>query len=851
VPRNSNGAARFCCFLFNGLALLCLALVSALFSSPSVYATVKHHATASPSPTPNPPTVISFQIIPASRGAEILRNIYPNARITVDSHANAVIVVASGYDEQGMRTIASGIDVKNPTSTTVDTYQLKVLTPQTAASRLSGVFSDARILVAPNRTIIIMASPSEMAQIKSIVTAIDTAPPTPSPKPRYPAEAVRITQRNVRQVARAVAAESPNVKVSVSGSEILLDGPPDDVDHAKQLIAELDVPQMGTQYTQVYRLKYIDATSIADLLERSFTHLPITVNTDLNALTVTSNLTVQRRIADAVDQLDVAPPGAPGATQGGGPASSPVEVVQLKAAVPGLQGGPSTSATDIAATVTQALSGSASDLHIIVPPNSTELVLTGSPYSIKLAKELIDKLDIPQTMVALDTEVLEVDEGSTKQLGLQFPTSAITSTFSEVAPVYPSGNTVPGAGQQIPYLNFFPLIRSPIQLTAELNFLISNNKARILEDPRITTVSGRTASLRAGETVNILTTTGGGTGTVATTQVQSFQTGVTLDITPVVNDDGYITVTLHPSVNSIAAISAAGVPNIQTRDTTTTVGLHDGETIVIGGLIEDVDQRTIQKIPFLGDIPLLGRALFSYQNVQHTRNELIVTVTPHVVRPGESGGIGSNRLGIPRPEGLPTLPPDAQLPPPRRTNEAQEAQSQQQEGRPAPAPEPQPVNVPAPTVAQMSNTPPPGGVSTAKPSASPVPAGPTPLPLPSAFAQTNIYTFGQAPQNNYAAPNAAPQIFFVQVAPSVVKNNQPMTISAITTTNVTKLTFGPNAILPMASLQSVGQGQWQANFNFSPAGLPIGQSTVTLTLTATTGMGGTVTLPIPLSLVNP
>jgi type II secretory pathway component GspD/PulD (secretin) len=124
----------------------------------------------------------------------------------------------------------------------------------------------------------------------------------------------------------------------------------------------------------------------------------------------------------------------------------------------------------------------------------------------------------------------------TKQLGLQFPTSAITSTFTEVPPVYPSGNTVPGAGQQIPYLNFFPLIRSPIALTVALNFLISNNKARILEDPRITTVSGRTASLRAGETVNILTTTGGGTGTVATTQAQSFQTGVTLDITPVVNE---------------------------------------------------------------------------------------------------------------------------------------------------------------------------------------------------------------------------------------------------------------------------------------------------------------------------
>jgi type II secretory pathway component GspD/PulD (secretin) len=162
---------------------------------------------------------------------------------------------------------------------------------------------------------------------------------------------------------------------------------------------------------------------VADLMGRSFTNLPLAVDTDLNAITITSNLTTQRRITDAIAQLDVPPPGAPGG-EGAGPPASGVEVVQLRAAVPGLQRGPSTTATDIANTITQALQGSAGDLHVIVPPNSTELVLTGSPYSIKLAKELIAKLDMPQTMVAMDTEVLEIDEGTVKQLGLQFPTAA-------------------------------------------------------------------------------------------------------------------------------------------------------------------------------------------------------------------------------------------------------------------------------------------------------------------------------------------------------------------------------------------------------------------------------------------
>ncbi|MBV8582984.1 MAG: hypothetical protein JO241_03230 [Candidatus Eremiobacteraeota bacterium] len=819
-----------------------LLVVASILLPAASFAAPKHPP--APTPTPNPPVVINFQIISASRAAQILQSVYPSATIRVDPHANAIIVVASGYEEEGMRTIASGIDVKNPTDTTVQAIALKALAPEAAAARLSGVFPSARVLVAPNRHVIVMASPSDMAQIMAILEAIDTPAPTPSPKPRYPAEAVRVTQRNVKQLARAVAAESPGVRVSVSGSEILLSGPSDEVESAKTLIAQLDVPQMGTQYTQVYRLKYVDAASVADLIRSSYANLPVQVNADLNAITVTSNLTVQRRIADALAQLDVAPPGATG--EGGGSGASGVDVVALKSAVPGLQGGPSTSAADIATTVTTALQGSAGDLHITVPPNSTELVLTGSPYSIKLARELIDKLDHPQTMVTLDTEVLEVDEGTSKQLGLQFPTAAVSTTLTEVPPLYPPGNTVPGAGQQIPYLNFMPLIRTPMQLTAVMNFLIQNNHARILEDPRITTVSGRTASLRAGETVNILTTAGGGVGTVATTQVQSFQTGVTLDITPVVNEGDYITVTLHPSVNSIAAINpTTGVPNIQSRDTTTTIGLHDGETIVIAGLIEELDQKSTQKIPILGDIPLIGPLLFSYHNTQHTRNELIVTVTPHILRSGDNGAIGTSTLGIPRPEGLPTLPPGTQLPPPRPDVENREL--------------PEPISVPLPAgtaAAQTPVTPMPGGVTATaspmppKPALAPSAAVPSPAPLPSAFAQTNVYTYGSAPQNNFAAQSAPPQIFFAQVSPSLISDGQHMTISAITTTNVTKLAFGSNPTLSMALLQNVGPGKWQATFNFSTAGLPVGQTNVTLSLTASTGLGATVTLPIPISLTN-
>src|SRR6202011_1370534 len=104
-----------------------------------------------------------------------------------------------------------------------------------------------------------------------------------------------------------------------------------------------------------------------------------------------------------------------------------------------------------------------------------------------------------------------------------------------------------------------------LSVTAELHFLVQRGSARVLADPRVTTLSGRTASIRAGDTISILTTTGGGAGTVPTTQLQQFQTGVTLDITPVVNVGNFVTVTVHPTVNSLTGFTN-NVPQISTRD---------------------------------------------------------------------------------------------------------------------------------------------------------------------------------------------------------------------------------------------------------------------------------------------
>ena len=802
-------------------------------------------------PTPDAPAVINVTVISVERAAEIVQRIYPQARITIDRSANALIVVASPQVENDIRTIVQGIDVKNPRSYVSQAQQLHHTTPQQVIPKLESLYPNARFAAGPNKTVLISATQQDQQEIDTIITSIDT--PLTTPAPAFPpAEVVRVLQRRPRDVAREVAAAVHGVRVSVSRSDILLAGPLDDVTHAKDLIAQLDQPMTNTRYTQIYRLRYVDAQSVADLLKRSFNGIDVTVDKDLNAISVRATAPVQKRIADGIAQIDGAyTQGGPEETGSGGlPVAQPgtsttayqgpmgsSEVYTLRAAVPGLNGAPSTSATDLATTVTQALSSQAPDLKITVPPNSNQMILTGSPYSIKLAHDLINQLDVAQPLVVLDTEVLEVDETAAKNLGLQFSQPVVSATFNEQTPPVPlTGGTPPPQP-----IGLLPFTRTPLSLGLTLNMLIQRGYARILSDPRITTVSGRTASIRAGDTLSILTTAGGGPGTVATTQIQSFQTGVTLDITPVVNAGNFVTVTLHPTVNNLSGI-LNGVPQISTRDTTTTVGLQADQTLIIGGLIEDTENRTENRIPILGDIPLVGH-LFRNKTVNSQRNELVITVTPHIVVPGDNSMPGPALPTIPTPQALPTLAPETTLPTPRAVTTPpppppilpQEALTPPPVIPARATPVPQTAQTPmyAPTIAPVKNTPAPGA--------------PMPAPTPTAFGQLNVFTYGQAPQNNYAKPGDPVQIYYAQVSPTVVKDGNPISVSVITTTNVARVTFGYGTL--SADIKQSGPGQFRSNFPFSAAGIPYGGTgQVQMTIKAYRADGAMATIPVPLSV---
>jgi type II secretory pathway component GspD/PulD (secretin) len=768
------------------------------------------------------PFVLPVTVVPVQRAAAQIRALFPQASVREDARSNALLVVAPPADVQAMRTVLQGIDVRNPATPLTEAVGTRTVRADAIVGQLHGSFPAARIAVVGPRQLLITALPSDLAQIRTALTALDAPTATPPPV-AVGSDAVRVTQRRPADIARALARQVAGLRASVSGSTVMLVGPPEAVARAKALVAQLDVPAFDARYTQIYRIRSLDAGSVAALVRRSFRDVDVTVDAAINALAVTATAAEHQRITDAVAQLDPAP-GAPGSFGSGSlAAGSSTELVTLKSAVPGQ----AANSPDAVAAMTQALQLVAPDVKVIALPTPGQLALVGPPPSLRTAHEFIEKVDVVAPQVVLDTEVLELDESAAKNLGIQLGTTVLSTTYSETTPPPDANGTIPRIGR----LQAFA--RTPLSFTAQLNLAISSGRGRVLADPRITTLSGRTATIRAGDTLSILTTTAGNAGTIATTQVQSFQTGVTLDITPLVDAQGGITVALHPVVNSLIGLSSAGVPEISTRDTQTTVHLRDNETLVIGGLIQENETRTNSKIPLLGDVPLVGRV---FRNEQRTssRNELIIVVTPHLLTPGSSTLPGPPLLTIPSPQPLPTLPANATLPAPSGLLPRSRAGAQ---------PTPAPVHAPQ-TIQPDATNAGAAAASNAMP-ASTTSLTPAPAPAPTAFAQTNVFTFGSAPQSNFAKSTDPVQIFYATLSPTVVASGTSMHVAAVTTSNANtvKLLIGSQTFV----LAQTARGQWQAAFPFPTGAVPTGQTAFTASLIASRADGTTSTVSIPLN----
>jgi general secretion pathway protein D len=196
----------------------------------------------------------------------------------------------------------------------------------------------------------------------------------------------------------------------------------------------------------------------------------------------------------------------------------------------------------------------------------------------------------------------------------------------------PDVTPIPGSG-------IFAFISDNRNFAAVLNALAAKNKLKVLSSPHLMTADNHEAHILVGNEVPIITTQSNASnvqtdGTSNILQnIQYRDTGVILTVLPQVNSEGLVNMQIRQEVSQIASTSTGGIqsPTFSTREAETTVVVQSSETIVIGGIIDDTVDHTRSGIPFLMDIPVIGRA-FRTERDRVRRTELIVLLTPHVVR---------------------------------------------------------------------------------------------------------------------------------------------------------------------------------------------------------------------------
>jgi general secretion pathway protein D len=253
------------------------------------------------------------------------------------------------------------------------------------------------------------------------------------------------------------------------------------------------------------------------------------------------------------------------------------------------------------------------------------IILKGPAARVARIKEEIAKLDVPVTSVVFETVFVELTETGARNVGLDFNNAnnqIATASYSYASGNYPGvANTARSGG-----------VVANLQLAVYAQ--IAKGNGRIISKPRIAAQSGSTAKIITGDALPILTSIALSGVNAVQQQVQYVNVGVTLQIAPRVSDDGFVTSHVFAEVSSVTGVSQ-GYPTISQREASTSATVRDGDSFVIGGLTQETDLSHHNKIPLLGDVPLLGE-LFKSENSSTSNTDLYIVVTPHIVR-GQDG----------------------------------------------------------------------------------------------------------------------------------------------------------------------------------------------------------------------
>ncbi len=261
------------------------------------------------------------------------------------------------------------------------------------------------------------------------------------------------------------------------------------------------------------------------------------------------------------------------------------------------------------------------------------------PEKIKLAEKIVTANDLKEAEVILDVEILEIGRTNTLKYGWNF-TPALTATANIQASG--SGTSTAGAASSpgtITLGQLRDITKDNIILSLPgviLNLIKQDTDAQTLANPRVRVLNNKQAKFHIGDRIPIQTSTIQSTQTVAVTSTFEYKdVGIKLNIEPTIHLNNTVTLKMGLEISNLGEAIDFGNGQKQyrfgTRNTDTVINLRDGESVIIGGLIKDEERKTVNKVPILGDIPILGK-LFSSTDDNTIKTDILMSITPNIVR---------------------------------------------------------------------------------------------------------------------------------------------------------------------------------------------------------------------------
>ncbi len=438
------------------------------------------------------------------------------------------------------------------------------------------------------------------------------------------AEVIRFSFADAGAVANAItevlgpAGTGARISVDATSNVLLVRGTPDDIQQIRDLAIELDIapPRTTTESlnTMIFRLEFGNAEVVADLVRN----------------TLTGAVDLSNPVAESVGAADEGSAPAAEAADGEAPATPPVRRF----------------------AVTDRSAGSAPDVSIQASTETNSVIARGTQRQLAEVAQLVKALDIRRPQVMIEAAIVEVSGETAERLGVQLGFGGGTPPGGIAATSFSNG----GASLQSVLIALGETNAAALStglsvgLSSSDDFgllvqaLSQSTNANLLSTPSVTTLDNESATIVVGQNVPFrtgrLTTDGGNVAEV----IEREDVGITMDVRPRITAGGVVQLEIAQEVSSLSNTAVAGAADIITnrRVINTIVLADDGGTVVLGGLITDDRQLTQQKVPVLGDVPLVGN-LFKSRSNTSTKRTLFVFMRPTILRSAADGRTASQQ----------------------------------------------------------------------------------------------------------------------------------------------------------------------------------------------------------------